>query len=80
MIFFSNILMKLKDQNPVQIITTSDKWDEELDNYLKLLLVNWQYVFGAHIEAARFMKTQFNVVKVKKEDKLDLMLGKTKYF
>lgn len=80
MIFFSNILLELKENNPVQIISTSDKWNEKMENYLNLLFIKWQYVFGAHIEAARFMKIQFYVVEVNKDDKLDLMLGKTKYF
>lgn len=74
--FFSRILKEIKDVNPVQIISASVKWNRLINNYLNQLFVNWQYIFGSHLDAVNYMNIQFTIVEVDKENKIKLMLGK----
>jgi len=80
MIYFFKILKKLKEKtNNLQLISASVKWTKEIDEFLNLLFVKWQYIFGSHLEAARYMKIGFNVVQVK-DDKPGQILSIASYF
>lgn len=80
MIYFLNILKKLKEKTSnIQLISASVKWSKEMDKFLNLLFVKWQYIFGSHLEAARYMKVGFNIVQVK-ENKLEQILSIMSYF
>lgn len=75
MISFLTILMKLQENKKnIQMISTSVKWTKNIDTFLNKLFVKWQYIFGSHLEASRYMKIRFNVVLAK--DKLEKVLGK----
>lgn len=59
-------VMELKNILPrIQLISASVKWTQDMDEFLKLLFHKWQYIFGCHLEAARYMKTEFYIVHLK---------------
>jgi len=74
---FLQILTKLKEKEgcSIQLISASVKWNKDVDTFLNKLFIKWQYIFGSHLEAARYMKVGFNVVQVK-DDKLEKILRK----
>lgn len=47
------------------MISVSVKWTKNMDEFLNHLFVKWQYIFGSHLEAARYMKIGFHVVHAK---------------
>ncbi|XP_050523372.1 putative ATP-dependent RNA helicase TDRD12 isoform X2 [Daktulosphaira vitifoliae] len=69
MFYFFDLLTKLKENRQIQFISASVKWNKYLDEYLKRLFVDWQYVFGSHFEAARYMNIGFYII-TSKNDKL----------
>ncbi|XP_015363727.1 PREDICTED: putative ATP-dependent RNA helicase TDRD12 [Diuraphis noxia] len=82
---FLQILTELKKKEEkygIQLISTSVKWNKDVDIFLNQLFVKWQYIFGSPLEAARYMKIGFNLVQVK-DDKLEKILeflkNNTKY-
>lgn len=76
MFYFLNCLLKLKENSrDLQLISTSVTWSKNIDNFLNKLFVNWQYVFGSHLEAARYMKIEVRLVQLQ-NDKLKKLLGK----
>ncbi|XP_050427955.1 putative ATP-dependent RNA helicase TDRD12 [Adelges cooleyi] len=62
MLYFFKLLSKLKEEKPIQFVAASVKWSKHVDEYLDALFVKWQYVFGSHLEAARYMKIGFHVI------------------
>lgn len=67
---------KCKENNTnIQMIAASVNWTRKMNEYLNSLFVKWQYVFGSHLEAARYMNIEFNVMLVK-DNKLEKILGK----
>lgn len=75
MAYFSQLLIKLgeKEGCSIQLISTSVKWNKEVDMFLNQLFLKWQYIFGSPLEAVRYMKMGFNVVQVE-DDKLEKIL------
>lgn len=74
--YFLNLLLKVKEANSenIQFISASVKWTRDIDEFFNKLCVKWQYIFGSHLEAARYTKVGFNVVKVQ-NDKKEKVLG-----
>lgn len=73
--YFFNILKKLNEKtNKIQMISASVKWTKDMDTFFSQLFVKWQYIFGSHLEAARFQKVGFHVIHVK--DKLESISSK----
>lgn len=67
--------MKLKkNTDNIQMISASVKWTKDIEAFLNQLFVKWQYIFGSHLEAARYMKIGFSVVLAR--NKLEKVLGK----
>lgn len=75
MSYIVNCLLKLKENRNIQFISASVTWSKDIEDFLKQLFVKWQYIFGSHIEAARYMKIGLQLVHVK-NDKLKELLGK----
>lgn len=77
---FLQILTELKKKEGcrIQLISASVKWNKDVDTFLNQLFIKWQYIFGSPLEAARYMKIEFNFVQVK-DDKLEKILRKTNY-
>lgn len=61
------------------MISASVKWSKEIEEFLNLLFVKWQYIFGSHLEAARYMEIGFYVVHVE-NNKLEKILGTVCYY
>lgn len=79
MVYFYKILIQLKEKvSNLQMISASVKWTKDVDDFLNRLFVKWQYIFGSHLESARYMKIGFNIVHFK-DDKPKEILGKTSY-
>lgn len=80
MVYFYKIFIQLKKSiSNLQMISASVKWTKDVDDFLNRLFVKWQYIFGSHLEAARYMKIGFNIVHFN-NSKLEKLLGKTIYF
>jgi len=78
---FLQILTELKKKEEgcdIQLISTSVKWNTDVDTFLNQLFIKWQYIFGSPLEAARYMKIRFNFVQVK-DDKLEKILRNKKF-
>lgn len=73
--FFANEKQLKSRKSNIQMISASINWNTNLDEFLKTVFVKWQYIFGCHFEAARYMNMGFNVVQVK-DDKLEHILSK----
>jgi len=76
--YFLQILTKLRKKEEgcsIQLISTSVKWNKDVDIFLNQLFIKWQYIFGSPLEAAHYMKIGFNLVQVK-DDKLEKILRK----
>lgn len=74
MFFIFDLLTELKENRQIQFISASVKWSKNLDEYLMRLFVEWQYVFGSHFEAARYMEIGFHIITSQK-DKLSKISG-----
>lgn len=80
MLFCLENLIKLKESsNYIQMISVSVKWTKDIDEFLNKLFVKWQYIFGSHLEAARYRRISFNIVKVM-DDKLEKISSKISYY
>lgn len=80
MVYFYKVLIQLKTKiSNLQMISASVKWTKYVDHFLNRLFIKWQYIFGSHLEAARYMKIGFNIVHVK-DNKLEKILGEISYF
>lgn len=81
MAYFSQLLIKLREKEgcSIQLISTSVKWNKEVDMFLNQLFLKWQYIFGSPLEAVRYMKMGFNFVQVE-DDKLEKILRKHFFF
>ncbi|VVC26106.1 Hypothetical protein CINCED_3A001557 [Cinara cedri] len=67
-------LLKFKNKsNDIQFISSSVSWSKDIDNFLNQLFVKWQYIFGSHLEATRYMQIGFSLVQVQ-NDKLEKIL------
>lgn len=75
MSYFLNCLLKFEEHRDIQFISASVTWSKDIEDFLNQLFVKWQYIFGSHIEAARYMKIGLQLVYVK-NDKLKELLGK----
>ncbi|XP_025420540.1 putative ATP-dependent RNA helicase TDRD12 isoform X2 [Sipha flava] len=74
MVYFYKIFIQLKESiSNLQMISASVKWTKEVDDFLNRLFVKWQYIFGSHLEAARYMKIGFHFVHFS-DNKLDKLL------
>lgn len=49
----------------VQLVSTSVRWTKNIDEFLKKMFNLWQYIFGCHLEAARYINIEFYVVHLK---------------
>lgn len=67
------------DFNEIQFISTSVKWSEDMDEFLKDYFYEWQYIFGCHLEAARYLNIQFCVVHLKKNKLKMISCKKTQF-
>lgn len=79
MFFCLENLMQLKEKfNNIQLISASVKWSKDMDAFLNKLFVKWQYIFGSHLEAARYRRIGFNIVQVM-DDKLKNISSKISF-
>lgn len=75
MVHFSKIISSVKEKiNNLQMIAVSVKWTNGMHTFISLLFFKWQYIFGSHLEAARFMNVRFSVVQVE-NNKLEKITG-----
>lgn len=79
MIHFSKIISSIKEKNNnLQMIAVFVKWTIETHTFISQQFIKWQYIFGSHLESARYMNVIFRVVQVE-DNKLKKVAGMSFY-